>query len=272
MLMKIAGYGCLVMIIIVVLGGCSVHEATPQTADAVSQDWHAALLEDGSCGAKPDVAEATYVECLKQSAATARATAERDRSNAEALTKQLASLKASPDGFQPGPNAGLVPQTATAQAPQHAPPTYQQFLAIPAPPGAVCDSAKELTLTVTNYTPYLIEVNGGGKLAALGCDAQANQAYYDVVKSDGSAARVLAIPPAIDGRPATARFVFLPMNGGMGNFRNKSAVEVDFLRYVFQHSNDPMHPLPSGLYADMPVISKYYQVPRTDGNWIEIEL
>ena len=256
------------MIILVVLGGCSAHDgvsantaATPPTT--VSTDWHAALDQKGFCAQMPNVSQEAYVECLQK-------VAERDRSNAEALAKQLATLKTSPDGFQPGPNAGLVPQTA--QAPQHAPPTYQQFLAIPAPPGAVCDSAKELTLTVTNYTPYLIEVNGGGKLAALGCDAQANQAYYDVVKSDGSAARVLAIPPAIDGRPASARFVFLPMNGGLGNFRNKSAVEVDFLRYVFQHSNDPSHPLPSGLYADMPVISKYYQVPRTDGNWIEIEL
>jgi hypothetical protein len=265
-MMKFVGIMCAVMIAIVVLGGCSAHGAvaanTPATVTVpVSNDWHAALDGKGSCASSPNVSQGAYIECLQM-------VAKQDRSNAENLAKLLADAK-KPDGTQPGPVTGLLPKQE-AQAPQHAPPTFQQFMAIPSATGALCNSPKELTLTVTNQTPYLIEVSGGGKLVPFNCDAQQNLAYFDVIRPNGVAERVLAIPPAIDGRPATARFVFMALNGGLGQYSHGSAVEVDFLRYVFQHSNDPTHAIAS-VYADLPMIAKYYSVPRTDGNWIIIE-
>lgn len=178
--------------------------ATPATASATARvdGFRKAINpETGKCErGRPGAVEADYTSCLEWRMQTM-------------ASVPLAAPQAS--------SAGSTPP-APAAPPAAAPPAMPGVVApgagtvyVPAIGGATCDANASLeanTLKVWNNTPYAVEIQAP-YVAPLNCDVPIHFVKMVVTRFGESTPReVLAIKPG-----ATARYVFLPMNGGMGH-------------------------------------------------------
>lgn len=152
----------------------------------------------GACErGRPGATEADYTSCLER------------RMQVMASVPTTASQAAPAGSTAPAPPRVAAPPAAPEVV---APGAGTVF--VPAIGGATCDANASLeanTLKVWNNTPYAVEIQAP-YIAPLNCDVAMQFVRMVVIRQGESTPReVLAIRPG-----ATARYVFLPMNGGMG--------------------------------------------------------
>ncbi|MBI5654336.1 hypothetical protein HZC53_01620 [Candidatus Uhrbacteria bacterium] len=222
--------------------GCS---ASASVGAKGPTDWRTAYVSGPDvavsyCDKNKAASEQAYFACLEE------------------LQRQRVAnnIGAPPPAPPPSATASAAPPVPTTPAapPSLLPPPAAQpgpgALYIPGASGPVCDTNKQVQLIVENTSDYLIEVRGGLAIAPLGCDAQNKLVRTAVLRRNGQADMIWAIPPH-----TTAKFVFLPLNGGLGQ------PEVNFTAYLNL-------PCQGGVCPPMPAVAhmeRQYNVPRSNG-------
>jgi len=201
-------------------------------------DWRAAyVIAEDRCDARKVTSQEAYVACLEHIEENRRSTA------------ALVPPPAPPAASATGASTASPPP---APVPQPAPPAGNSIY-VPGSVGSYCSADPALTLTVDNsISNFAVEVRGSGALAPLGCDAAQKLVFADVLRRTGQVERVLVVPPH-----TIARYVFLPMNGGLGR------PQVNYSLILVAQCVPGQACVPS---TEVGRFERTYNVPRQDGH------
>ncbi|MFA5186149.1 MAG: hypothetical protein WC551_06690 [Patescibacteria group bacterium] len=239
------------LLIVSLVLGCAASAQVGGSKSAV--DWKTAMVcpSDSPCYCDRNKSgEGPYFACLEEM--------DRRRMLGGDVAKQPAPV---PTVTATATTTLPVPPQPSATAPvQQMPPAVvggnpmpQQNVYIPGAVGPICETNKALQLVVDNQTDYLLGVRGGMSLAPLGCDAQNTLVLATVLNRDGRPEQLWIIPPHTN-----AIFVFLPLNGGLGQ---PKVVYTAYMPLACQ----------GGVCPPSPFVGQYihqYTVPRQNGQEI----
>ncbi len=221
-------------------------------------DWRTAYDADhGRCDARRAPSQDAYAACLEEQLATRQEIAARMPAMKSAIAKHELSApvpSASFPGFSPAP--GPVSQ------PQPQPQVSRNYTFVPNAGGAQCDGNEGIILHASNSATDdsaddWVEVRASGKLAPYPCDAQDKLVLRAVRRHNGTVETVWLVPPHTED----VRFVFLPVNGGLGRVTVYFESYLDIPCAVSANGQSVCLPLPAVGHME-----RTFNVPRTLGN------
>ncbi|MDQ7815323.1 MAG: hypothetical protein RDU25_06005 [Patescibacteria group bacterium] len=236
------------MLASVLVSACSASvQSGANTSGASNADWRRAYVSgEARCDKNQQGATAAdYYACLEEQQRILNETKAAMPGSNKSPSTPPTSAPPQPVPQQPP----MLPQPGVGPVPVAMPPQQTQgSVFIPGASGPVCTTNQELILTIQNNTNYLVEVRSP-YVAPLGCDAVNTLVQRAVIRKGGQQVMVWVVPAN-----TTARYVFLPLNGGLGR-----------VRLIYNAFMD----LPANVGAPqvgwMPDPVDGYQVPRHDG-------
>lgn len=233
-------------------GKTSVNAKMAADAKAAKADWAAALTFEGECD-KGLASPEAYTACLEEQNKVMAETMRRKQASAPAPAPPPVAAPLPPSAG-PVPVAPVVPPALPPVAAALPPPPTPTTLAsgtvtfVPVATGYYCSVGKNIMLLVRNESDLLLEVRG--RVVPLNCDLGNHWVPARVIRRNGVVDDTWVIPGH-----TTAKMVFLPMNGGIGN------VDVQFEAFL---NLGPQAPALATGHFD-----RTFLVPSRDGepNW-----